>query len=188
MNKESHAQHGATVVVTHRVRAGMHAEYEDWLNEIGPVCRSSVGHLDLQIIRPIPSIAASYTIIIRFDTVDHLKAWITSRDREQLIEKAARLLVADDAYTIHGGLDFWFMPHGLQAKVPARWKQFLVTWSAIYPLALGVPFMVIPILRHAAVPECRFLDAIPVSAVIVLLMVYVVMPNYTKMVRTWLYK
>lgn len=30
---------GATVVITHRVRAGSDAAYEAWLNEIGPVCR-----------------------------------------------------------------------------------------------------------------------------------------------------
>ncbi len=29
--------------------------------------------------------------------------------------------------------------------MPVRWKQFLITWSAIYPLALGVPLMVVPV-------------------------------------------
>ena len=60
---------GATVVITHQVIDSKHQEYEDWLNEIGPICRSSVGHIDWQIIRPIPRLTYSYTVIIRFDTI-----------------------------------------------------------------------------------------------------------------------
>ena len=44
---------GATVVITHRVREGQHERYEEWLNEIGPLCRLSPGHLHWQIIHPL---------------------------------------------------------------------------------------------------------------------------------------
>ena len=36
---------------------------------------------------------------------------------------------------------------GAEYKVPVRWKQFLVTWSVIYLLVLGVPLVVLPVLR-----------------------------------------
>jgi hypothetical protein len=32
---------GATVVITHRVRDGRQDDHEKWMNEIGPLCRSS---------------------------------------------------------------------------------------------------------------------------------------------------
>jgi antibiotic biosynthesis monooxygenase (ABM) superfamily enzyme len=44
---------GATVVITHRVREGQEAAYEEWLSELGPVSRRSAGQLDWQIIRPV---------------------------------------------------------------------------------------------------------------------------------------
>gem|GEM_PF-3831693 len=37
---------GATVVITHRIRAEQNAAYEAWLDEIGRVCRSFPGHLN----------------------------------------------------------------------------------------------------------------------------------------------
>ena len=62
-----------------------------------------------------------------------------SGEREQLIEKVTPLLAAPDDFYISSGLDFWFAPAGAKAKLPTRWKQYLLTWSAIFPLVLGVP-------------------------------------------------
>lgn len=178
---------GATVVITHRVREGHHAAYEDWLNEIRPLCRRSPGHLDWQIVRPISGVAGTYTAIIRFDTRDHLEAWMHSPERARLIEKARPLLAHDDDFMVRSGLDFWFTPEGASAKVPVRWKQLLVTWSAIYPLVLLVPLAVMPAARALGLPTSRYLDTLLVTGTVVWLMVYLVMPRYTRLVKRWLF-
>jgi antibiotic biosynthesis monooxygenase (ABM) superfamily enzyme len=180
-------EQGATAVVTHRIQDGKQTPYEDWLNEIGPICRGFAGHLDLQIIRPISGLTATYTVIIRFDTREHLENWITSQERKRLIEKARPLLVKGDDFFIRSGLDFWFTPEGAKAKVPVRWKQFLVTWSAIYPLVLVIPLVIATVLRNLGVPYDRFLDTLFDTVTIVFLMVYLVMPRYTKLIQRWLF-
>jgi uncharacterized protein len=180
-------EQGATAVVTHRVRDGKQASYDDWLKEIAPICRGSAGHLDLQIIRPIEDLTATYTIVIRFDTREHLEKWMSSQERKQLIEKVRPLLAKEDDFFIRSGLDFWFTPEGAKAKVPVRWKQFLATWSAIYPLVLGIPLVVSSLLRKLGVPQDRFLDTLFGTAAVVFLMVYLVMPRYTKLLQRWLF-
>ncbi|MFA5205170.1 MAG: antibiotic biosynthesis monooxygenase [Lentisphaeria bacterium] len=87
----------------------------------------------------------------------------------------------------HSGLDFWFAPTGARAQVPVRWKQYLVTWSAIYPLALGVPLALGPALSWLGLADNFYLKTLAVTAVIVLLMVYVVMPRYARLVGRWLF-
>jgi hypothetical protein len=181
-------QVGATAVITHRVSEGRHADYERWLGEIGPVCRAAPGHLDWQIIRPIAALTGSYTVVIRFDTTTHLREWMESAARKRFIEQVRPLLVADDDYSIHGGLDFWFLPEGALAKAPTRWKQFLVTWSAIFPLVFTAPLVVGPVLRAVGLPAHRAIDTLFGTATVVLLMVYVVMPRYTRLVRGWLFR
>jgi antibiotic biosynthesis monooxygenase (ABM) superfamily enzyme len=178
---------GATVVINHRVRSDKHAEYERWLEEIAPLCRASPGHLDWHIVRPIPGVTETYTVIIRFDTTAHLRNWMESSERGRLIEKVQPLFVGADDFYISSGLDFWFTPAGAKAKLPVRWKQFLLTWSAIYPLALGVPFAVSPLLRLVGAPASLPLTTLAVTAVVVFLMVYVVMPRYTRLVQRWLF-
>jgi hypothetical protein len=175
-------------VITHRVRDGQQAGYDDWLNEIGPICRGSAGLLDLQIIRPIAGLTTRYTVIIRFDTRAHLQNWMNSAERRRLIDKVRPLLAQDDDYHILGGLDFWFTPEGAKAGVPVRWKQFLVTWSAIYPLVLGVTVILTPLLHALGMPPNPYIETLAVSAVVVSLMVYLVMPHYTKLIHRWLYR
>ena len=97
------------------------------------------------------------------------------------------ILADEDDYTIHSGLDFLFTPKGAKTKVPMRWKQFLVTWSAIYPLSLGLPLVIIPAMRAVGLPGTRWLTTLLVTGAIVCLMIYVVMPHYTKLVRRWLF-
>lgn len=179
---------GATVVITHHVLDGKHQAYEDWLNEIGPICRNAIGHIDWQIIRPIPSLTYSYTVIIRFDTIENLKNWMESYDRKRLIEKIRPLLFKDDNYFIKTGLDFLFTPNNDKTKIPLRWKQYLVTWSAIYPLSIIIPLILLPLLRILNIPQIRFIDSFFTSGIIVLMMVYIIMPNYTSWIKKWLYK
>ena len=188
MNTPDDAQNGATVVISHRVRAGKEAEYDIWLNEIGPLCQTFAGHLDTQRIRPIRGLTTTYTIVVRFDTLEHLRQWMSSAHRRRLIERVRPLLERDDDYTISSGLDFLFTPASANAvKVPVRWKQFLITWSAIYPLVLGVPLVLLPVLRLLGVPDNRLITSLFTTATVVALMVYVVMPHYTKWARKWLY-
>ena len=178
---------GATVVITHRVRQGKQADYERWLDEISPLCKASPGHLDWQIVRPLPGLTETYTIIIRFDTQAHLQEWMESPTRARLIEKVQPLFVTGDDFFISSGLDFWFTPEGAKAKVPVRWKQYVVTWSAIYPLVLGVPLVIKPVLRILHVPDNQYLTTFAVTGTVVFLMVYLVMPRYTKFIQRWLF-
>jgi antibiotic biosynthesis monooxygenase (ABM) superfamily enzyme len=178
---------GATAVITHRVRDGRQADYERWLDEIAPLCRASPGHLDWHIVRPIPGLTATFTIVIRFDTREHLQGWMDSPARRRLIEDIRPVLVTGDDFFISSGLDFWFTPSGARARVPVRWKQFLVTWSAIYPLAIGVPLVVVPLLRQLGVPGVQLIHTLVVTGLVVFLMVYVVMPRYTRLLQRWLF-
>ena len=177
---------GATAVITHRVQIDKHPEYENWLQQIVPVCQASAGYLDWHIVRPISGVSETYTVIIRFDTETHLREWMGSSARAELIEKV-RPSVAGDEFFISSGLDFWFSPAGAKAKPPIRWKQYLVTWSAIYPLVLFTPLVVLPVLRVTGLPPNRYVDMLFVTGTVVALMVYIVMPRYTNLIKRWLF-
>jgi antibiotic biosynthesis monooxygenase (ABM) superfamily enzyme len=178
---------GATVVITHHVSAIQQPQYEKWLNEIGPICKASQGLLDWHIIRPITGLTDTYTVIIRYDNHENLKNWIGSEDRKRLLSKIDSLLANKEDVYINSGLDFLFSQVGEKPKTPVRWKQFLVTWSAIFPLVVSLPLILLPILRWFNVPNNHLLNTLIVTGAVVSLMVYVVMPRYTKLVRRWLF-
>lgn len=187
MSKDA-IQNGASVVITHHVSEAKQAEYEQWLTEIGPLCRASAGLLDWHIIRPIRGFSDTYSVMIRYETEQHLKQWMESAERKRLIAKVQGLLSSPDEYQIKSGLDFWFVPQGANPKLPVRWKQLLITWSAIYPLVSTIPLVLIPVLRWLGLPAFHYLDTLILTGIVVTLMVYVVMPRYTRLVRNWLFR
>ena len=121
----------STVFITHRVQEGGQADYEEWAGKSAPLSKASPGLLDRHIVPPIPGVSDSYTVVLRFDTREHLQQWMQSPARSRLIEKVQPLFA-----------DFWFIPEDAKVKEPLRWKQYLVTWSAIYPLVTSVTLVV----------------------------------------------
>ncbi|MCA1323816.1 antibiotic biosynthesis monooxygenase [Herbaspirillum sp. alder98] len=181
------ADDGATAVITHRIRPGMDGPYQAWLNDIAAASRVAEGVLDWQVVRPIAGLTDAYTVILRFSSHARLQHWMDSPERAAHIERARPFLAADDEFFIRSGLDFWFVPQGAKAKLPVRWKQFLVTWSAIFPLSLLSSQLALPLLHDIGLPRERLLDTLLGSGLVVALMVYLVMPRYTRLVQRWLF-
>lgn len=176
-----------TFVIYHRVKPGCHADYEQWLARIMPVARSYPGHLGINIIRPADG-EYLYTAIIRFAGVGPMRNWVESDDRRRLIEEVSPLLADGDRTEIQEGGEFWFTPSAPGAKHPVRWKQFLVTLSVIFPLTMIVPQLWQPAFHAwpwlAGYLQSRFV----IAAAIVFIVVYWVMPYYTRLVAKWLYR
>lgn len=177
-----------TVVITHQVKEESKSNYEAWLNEIIPVSKSYPGHLGVSIVHPLPGATVTYTVIIRFDTRKNLLTWMESADRKKMIEKVKPYLIEDDKFFVRSGLDFWFTPEGAKAKLPTKWKQFLVTWSAIFPLVLAMTALIDWLTASFSINLNHILKVLSLTFLVVLMMVYVVMPRYTKLVHKWLFR
>ncbi len=188
MSSMQDQENSATTVITHRVKPARLVDYEAWLLKIIPVAKTYPGHWGVQVIRPVGGGNSIYTILLRFASEPQALSWMHSADRARLIEEVNELLEDGDGFAVHSGIDFWFTPEEVRAKVPTRWKQFLLTWSAIYPLVALLPLALSPLLNAIGVPENRYLRTLPLTAIVVFLMVYVVMPRYTKLVHRWLFR
>lgn len=178
----------ATVVITHHVKDNSKKNYEAWLQEIIPICKSFPGHLGVGIVQPVPDATVTYTVIIRFDTRKNLITWMESDNRKQLIEKVKPYLVKGDQFFVRSGLDFWFTPEEAKAKLPTKWKQFLITWSAIFPLVIMASWLVDLLTTSILTPENHLVKGLINTFLVVFMMVYVVMPRYTKLAHKWLFK
>ena len=73
-----------TAVIEHDVRAGAAVDYEAWLQHITACAQRFPGHVGVNIIRPPPD-NRRYTIVVRFDTLEHLR-WLGSRRRRLIAQ------------------------------------------------------------------------------------------------------
>lgn len=188
----------ATFVITHRVRPGQEEAYEAWLAEAVAVAKRREGHMGVNVIRPRRGKAVhgagAYTIVVRFDSHERLRAWAESEERAALLSRIEHALEGGDRTHIVTGLDFWFTPPEDEApaacpgpKTAKPWKQYLVTLSAVYPLILVLPDSVAWALSWLPVAVPPLVAKFVTSAVFVAMMVYVVMPRYTRLIARWLY-
>jgi antibiotic biosynthesis monooxygenase (ABM) superfamily enzyme len=174
-----------TLLLEHRVRPGAQDGYEAWVNDISAVARRFRGYQGVNIVRP-QSTHTSYTILVRFDSHDNLIAWIDSDTRKELLKRVEPFLLESGGPEIHTGLEYWFTPSSARSIHAKQYKQFLITLSAIYPLTLGVPWLLQPLFSGSG-PQGSLLEGLATAALIVFLMVYVIMPRYTRVAAKWLF-
>ncbi|KAB7894883.1 antibiotic biosynthesis monooxygenase [Rouxiella sp. S1S-2] len=177
-----------TLVITHPLLPGKKPEYEAWLEEIMPVAASFAGHLGVSVIRPEEG-GTSYTILVRFESLDRLYEWINSPNRKALVEKASGLLDHGDRedhgdhIEIRPGAAFWFTPEIKKGRSPAKWKQFLVTLGVIFPSTNFVPWFWGLLLPAA---KGTLWGHLLNDASVVALVVFLWMPQVTRLLRNWL--
>src|SRR5439155_790317 len=70
-----------TVVVTRKVKAGRAADYEAWLKGVTQVVARWPGFLGISVFKPANT-EAPYTFVYKFDSGDHLDAWLNSSERK----------------------------------------------------------------------------------------------------------
>ncbi len=173
-------------IITHVIKAGEAQRYEVWLGDILRAVSSSPGYLGREIFRPAHG-GNKYTTIVRFDSHGHLNAWAESSVRRTFINSVRDLLEEGDQHEIRTGIDFWFTPEGV--KPPKRWKQFLLTLSAVYPLTLILPLVLGPLFSRLPPPlNDQLVKGFTIAASLTALLTFVIMPHYTRLVKRWLYE
>jgi antibiotic biosynthesis monooxygenase (ABM) superfamily enzyme len=178
--------HGpVTAVIHHHVKPGAEKAYEAWAKKISGVSRRFPGRLNLNIIKPTGN-NRTYTLVVHFVDTASLQKWFGSPQRHRLIKQAERLFAHPEGIDIKTGLEFWFKPPP-SAPGPAKpWKQFLVTFSALYPTTICVQKILSPLLEKP-VWNNIFIRNIA-AAITVALLVFVIMPRYTRLVSKWLFR
>ncbi len=175
-----------TLVIEHRVKPECSGDYEAWVKEISSAARNAQGYEGVSIVRP-HSTHTSYTIVVRFDSHDRLLEWLSSDVRKRLLACAEPYLLDAEGVEINTGLEFWFTPSTAKAIHAKPYKQFLITLSAIYPLTQLVPRLLEFAASVIGVPHLGLLEGLVTAAVIVFLMVYLIMPRYTRLAARWLF-
>lgn len=177
----------ASLIIRHEVRPKEKDAYEMWLKHIAGEAQRFAGHMGVNIIRPADA-SGRYTIVLRFDSHEHLDSWLESETRKRYINEVRPTLVKEEELELQTGLEYWFTPPAARKLQARPFKQFLITLSAIFPLTVVVPWVVKPLFDYAPLLGRPIISNFILAVVIVYLMVYVIMPRYTRLVAKWLFE
>ena len=104
----------ATVVIAQNVRPGEEGEYLRWQSEINAACRTFPGFEGAEIVPPVPGVQDDCVVVFRFDSGEHLNAWLRSDARQTLLARGQSLFAgAARQHVVAGarpGVGWWSPP------------------------------------------------------------------------------
>jgi antibiotic biosynthesis monooxygenase (ABM) superfamily enzyme len=171
-----------SVVLSRTVKPGKEKEYEKLAHEAIRASRRYTGHEGTTVIKEGKR---RYHLVYRFTSHNKLDEWLGSPERRKIREEIAPLTEDTEDIQKLTGFETWFrVPGQSPLKSPPRKKMWLATILGAYPLVILFQAFLTPkiekwplLLRSALFP-----------LVLLTLMMYVVMPKLTKILKPWLYK
>lgn len=174
-----------TVVITRRVKPGHEAAYEATLAALQADGPRFDGYLGATTQRPSPDAAEpAYTSVIRFASVEALRAFEASPRRAAFVAEVAPHVQADARWRELSGLEFWFEPPpGTVLPQPVRWRMALLLGTVVYVLVLSIGGLV-----GALLADWPYALRLALTiAIEIVLMTWWLMPRLTRWLAPWIY-
>lgn len=175
-----------TLVIRHRIKAGLEAQYEQWLRRIVSIAAEHQGHLGVDVMRGRSDGLQAFTSVLRFASTETMQQWLDSERRRELVREAEPMLADGDQTQVTPHSEFWFNSGADEARQPPRWKQAVVSYLVILPLSLLVPLLWGPLLGLSPLLSGYLMSNVLITLTIVLLVVYLMMPAATRLFAAWL--
>ncbi|MCW9035015.1 MAG: antibiotic biosynthesis monooxygenase [Rhodospirillales bacterium] len=173
-----------TVTIARKITPGREADYEAWVKGIADVAQAFRGNLGMKMLKPSLETGDEYVTVFRFNNYKNLRIWADSDERALWVSKLEEMVESETVHKVTG-LEFWFsLPEAPVNKPPSPHKMALVLCVVVFTLVLGMNVFLgdwlstLPLLARVAF----------VVIAQVLLMTYIIMPQVTKLLKSWLFK
>jgi antibiotic biosynthesis monooxygenase (ABM) superfamily enzyme len=178
------AKGSATATITQRIEPACEQAYEALLVGIHEAAKAFGGFLRREVIKSHAGSYLEYTHVIHFDNETNLRRWEHSPERHEWLSRMATMAIHSTPLQMITGLETWFtLSPGKPIVPPPRYKMAIVTWLAIFPLITLISYATGPFFGHLPI----VVRTLVVTAAVVPLMTYVVMPRMTRLFGRWLY-
>ncbi|MFI5470569.1 antibiotic biosynthesis monooxygenase [Streptomyces cacaoi] len=171
-----------TVVATHRVDPAHVDDFLAWQRRMSQEEGKFEGFRGTELFRPVEGVQADWTTMYRFDSAEHLDAWLTSPRRQELLAEGARF---DDfrLRTIDNSFGSWFAfdENGKEAPPPSETKTSIAVWVGLYPTVVLLSLALSPL------DMPLWLGLLVGNLLSSLLMSFLIMPHYVnRLLGRWL--
>jgi antibiotic biosynthesis monooxygenase (ABM) superfamily enzyme len=177
------AEDPVTAVFSWRAKKGRTDEFAEWARGATAEAVGFPGNLAATVVHTEGS--RDFHVVHQFATRQDLRGWLDSDERRKWLRRAGELAASRTAVQHRTGLETWFhVPSEASATMrpPPRWKMWLISLVAVYPLVLAFQAFVVPLTASWPLP----LRAALFPVVLLTAMTYVVMPVVTRLLRRWL--
>ncbi len=172
-----------TVVVSHPVDPADEDAFLAWQGRVTDAERQFPGFKGAELFRPVPGVQDEWTALYRYDTDEHVTAWLESDERKRLLGEGKRF-EDFDPHRISSPFGSWFAPPDGDEKNGglAQWKTALSVLVGLYPTVVLLTLAIGETWKGAELWASLLVGNI----LSVSLLTWVVMPVVTRALRFWL--
>lgn len=156
------------------------SDFEKWKLEAIEQINKVKGFIDITTMKQLKN-KDYYHILIRFDCEENVIVWLHSDERKKIFNHSDISWLTDRQEVIHNWNIFWFRIF----EGTKKWKQWAVTFIAVYPLTLIIPITVKAITK---VIPLYFFAGIISALMISGFMLFLVMPFIHRLFKKWLHE
>lgn len=132
-----------TVVFTHPVPKGREDDFLAWCSKITEQERKFPGYRGIEIFRPIEGVQTEWNICLKFDSAEHLDAWLTSPERRAAVKSSPfgdfKMRRIDHSF------GNWFSLTDQAVAPPSNFKTSIAVWMGLYPTVTILSFLTRPL-------------------------------------------
>jgi uncharacterized protein len=134
-----------TEIITVRVKPGKEEAYHAWVDRIRQMEGKFPGYRGLQLQPPIPGLQDDWVSLLRFDSSEHLNAWLKS-DARRVALREIEPFIDKREQQVATAFSGWFNFAGAPGQVPPNWKQGMIVLLVLFPVVMSILLFLDPLL------------------------------------------
>jgi antibiotic biosynthesis monooxygenase (ABM) superfamily enzyme len=177
-----HTKNSATEVIISQIKPGAEEAYRAFADRIQKVQEAFPGYLG-SFVQPPHQKETGWTTVLRFDSVEHLDAWMSSPQRAALLKESEDLIQGFQAQRIDTSFPGWVPRDPVTGKPPSIWKTACLVLLTLFPVVMLELKFLNPRLHDLPPALGTFIG----NAISVMLTTYPLMPLAIRAFRPWLF-
>ncbi|MHC5542362.1 antibiotic biosynthesis monooxygenase [Singulisphaera rosea] len=122
-----------TQIIFSRIKPGLEEDYRAWVGRIEEAQARYPGYRGTYFQPPSPG-GNHWLTMIRFDTTEHLNAWLVAPERAALLEEAKAVVENVEMLRLATAFPGWVPINPETGEGPPSWKTALLVLLGLYPI------------------------------------------------------
>ncbi|MEI8310085.1 MAG: antibiotic biosynthesis monooxygenase [Verrucomicrobiota bacterium] len=140
-----------TEVIFSKVKPGMADHYRDWASRIQTAQAKYPGYRGMYLQPPAGGKGGHWTSILRYDTTEHLEAWMNAPERKELLTETREFIESEEFMRIATAFPGWVPLDPMTGEGPPNWKAAMLVLLGLFPIVMIEMRFLSPILADLGI-------------------------------------
>lgn len=124
-----------TEVILSKVKPGMDDQYREWSVRIQHAQAQYPGYRGMYL-QPPSTEGGRWTTLVRYDTAEHLAAWMAAPERAELLKESKAFIEHEELTRLATSFPGWVPIDPVSGKGPPDWKTSLLVLLGLFPIVM----------------------------------------------------